>query len=273
MTSPVTTLDSSAAWASATRMVSANRDVLAAIAGVFFLLPGLIGAVFLPAPGVQAGMTEAQIMDAMQSYYAGSLPMLILLSLIPMAGMLTMLAVMLDGGRPTVGEAIRRGFAALPGYFAAQLLVALAMLPVVLLLLALLGAVLPAAIAMAATLAVMLYPVMRTMLVAPVMATGAGRGPIAAIRESLRLTRGNSGRMLTFVGLAGFLFLVIYGLVMMVVGVVLVLVTGGETQRLLAEGISGVLLAVAYTYFVAILAAIFGQLAGPWSAGAADTFG
>ncbi|MCW1382282.1 hypothetical protein OLX02_05560 [Novosphingobium sp. KCTC 2891] len=260
---PVTSLDSSAAWASATRMVAANRDMLAAIAGVFFLLPGLAGAVFLPAPGVKSGMNEAQIMDAMQSYYAGSMPMLVLLSLIPMAGMLTMLVVMLDSARPTVGQAIRRSFAALPSYFAAQLLVALAMLPVALVVLAALAALLPDTVAMAAAFGVLLYPIMRTMLIAPVLAGGSARGPIAAIRESIRLTRRNTGRMLAFIGLAGFLFLVVYGLVMMVVGVVLVLATGGEAQRLLAEGISGVLLAVGYTYFVAILAAIHGQLAGP----------
>lgn len=259
----VTTLDASAAWSSATRMVAANREVLAAIAGVFFLLPGLTGAVFHPAPVMRTGMSEAQIMDAMQAYYAGSLPVLILLSLVPMAGMLTMLLVMLDTARPTVGEAIRRGVAMLPAYFAAQLLVALTMLPLVLLIIGLLGAVLPSTIAAAAAFAVMLYPVMRTMLIAPVLTTSARRSPIAAIRESLRLTRRNTGRMLAFIGLSAFLFLVIYGLVMMVVGVVLVLMTGGEAQRLIGEAVSGVLQAVGYTYFVAILAAIHGQLAGP----------
>ncbi|NML94626.1 hypothetical protein [Novosphingobium olei] len=258
----MTTLDSSTAWSSATRMVAANRDVLAPIAGVFFFLPGLIGAIFVPAPAVQSGMNEAQMIDAMQSYYAGSLPLLILLSLIPMAGMLTMLVAMIDASRPTIGEAIRRSFRALPAYFAGQLLVALALTPAVLLIVGLLGAVLPAALAVAIAMAVLLWPVMRTMLIGPILASGRERSPIAAIRESMRLTRGNSGRMLAFIGLAGFLFLVVYGLVMMVVGVVLVLVSGGEPQRVLAEAISGVLIAAAYTYFVAILAAIHEQLAG-----------
>lgn len=265
----MTTLDSSAAWSSATRMVAANRDVLAPIAGVFFFLPGLVSAIFVPAPAVQRGMSEAQMVEAMQSYYAGSLPLLILLSLIPMAGMLTMLVAMLDPDRPTVGEAIRRSFRALPAYFAGQLLVALALTPLVLLLVSLLGAVLPATLAVAITMAALLWPVMRTMLIGPVLARGAQRSPIAAIRDSLRLTRGNSGRMLAFLGLAGFLFLVVYGLVMMVVGVVLVLVSGGEPQRVLAEAISGLLLAGAYTYFVAILAAIHDQLGGGDGTGAA----
>jgi hypothetical protein len=65
-----------------------------------------------------------------------------------------------------------------------------------------------------------------------------------------------------FIGLAGFLFLVVYGLIMMFVGVVLVLMFKGEPQRLLGEGVAGVLLAVGYTYFVAMLAAVYGQLVG-----------
>jgi hypothetical protein len=49
---------------------------------------------------------------------------------------------------------------------------------------------------------------------------------------------------------------------MMFVGVVLVLMFKGEPQRLLGEGVAGVLLAVGYTYFVAMLAAVYGQLVG-----------
>jgi hypothetical protein len=76
------------------------------------------------------------------------------------------------------------------------------------------------------------------------------------------LTRRNAGRILLFIGLAGFVFLVVYGLLMMFVGVVLVLMFKGEPQRLLGEAVGGVLLAVAYTYFVAMLAAVYNQLAG-----------
>jgi branched-subunit amino acid ABC-type transport system permease component len=47
----------------------------------------------------------------------------------------------------------------------------------------------------------------------------------------------------------------------MFVGVVLVLMFSGEPQRLLGEGVAGVLLATGYTYFVAMLAAIYSQLA------------
>lgn len=256
------TLDSSAAWASATRMVAVNRDLLIAIAGVFFLLPGLAGAVFVPSPVMTSSMSEAQMLNVMQTYYASSLPVLVLLSLLPMAGMLTMLVVMLDGARPTVAQAIRRSLIALPSYFAAQLLTALAILPMAMALVSVLALLVPGRLAASASLGILLYPIMRCMLIGPVVAGKAERNPLAAIRESIRLTRGNAGRMLLFIGLAGFLFLVVYGLVMMVVGVVLVLAFKGEPQRLLGEGIAGVLLAVAYTYYVAMLAAVYGQFTG-----------
>lgn len=258
----MTTLDSNAAWASATRMVATNRDLLIAIAGVFFVLPGLIGAVFVPSPAMSPGMTEAQMLEVMQDYYASSWPVLVLLSLPPMAGMLTMLVAMLDNARPTVSQAIRQSLIVLPSYFAAQVLIALAILPVAMVQTALLGLILPDRLAVSASLGILLYPIMRTMLVGPVVAGQVERNPIAAIRESIRLTRRNAGRILLFFALVGLVFLVVYGLAMMFVSVVLVLILQGEPQRLLGEVVDCTLRAAGYTYFVAMLAAVYGQLGG-----------
>jgi hypothetical protein len=179
-----------------------------------------------------------------------------------MAGMLTMLAALLDTTRPTVSQSIRQSLRALPSYFAAQILIALGIVPLSMALASALALVLPDRIAVSLTLGILLYPIMRTMLVGPVVAGQAERNPVTAIRESFRMTRGNAGRILLFIGLAGFVFLVIYGLIMMFVGVVLVLMFKGEPQRLVGEGVAGVLLAIGYTYFVAMLAAIYRQLAG-----------
>jgi hypothetical protein len=256
----VTKLDSSAAWASAAGMVAANRDVLLAIAGVFFLLPSLAAAVFVPAPVLATGMSEQQVLDALQGYYASSLPVLVLLSLVSMAGMLTMLVAMLDTARPTIGQAIGRSLRAIPSYIGAQLMIALAVLPLAMVLVAVLAQGIAERFAAAIVFSAGLYPIMRTMMVGPVMAQTRERSPIAAIRASFRLTRGNAGRLLTFIGLATFFFLVVYGLIMMLVGVVLVLATDGEPQRLIGEAIAGLLQAIGYTYFVAILAAVYGQL-------------
>jgi hypothetical protein len=258
----VTTLDASAAWTSATRMVAANRDLLMAIAGVFFVLPGLARAVLAPSPAMTQDMTEAQMFAVMQDYYASTWHVLVLLSLPAMVGLLTMLVAMLDSTRPTVAQAIRRSVGILPSYFAAQLLIALIILPLSMALAGVLALVLPDQLAVSVALGILLYPIMRTMLVGPVVAGRSMRNPVSAIRESARLTRRNAGRILLFIGLTGFVFLVIYGLAMMLTGVVLVLIFRGEPQRLLGEGLSEVLIAVGYTYFVAMLAAVYNQLAG-----------
>jgi len=250
-------------------MVAANRDLLVAIAGVFFLLPWLAGAVFVPPLPLTRGLSEAKVLETIQSYYASSLPVLLPLSLLPMAGMLTMLVVMLDGARPTVAQAIRRSFRTLLSYLLAQLLIALALVPLSMVLASLLALVLPDRVAVSVALGILLYPIMRTMLVGPVVAGQAERNPIVAIRESIRLTRGNAGRILLFFALVALVFVVIYGLVMMIVSVVLVLFLQGEPQRLLGEVVDCTLRATGYTYFVAMLAAVYGQLGGRDSAAAA----
>ena len=258
----VTNLDSSAAWASATRMVAANRDLLMAIAGVFFVLPWLATSVFLPAPVLAESLTEAQKIAHLQAYLARSLPLLLVLSLPTMVGLLTMLVSMLDPTRPTVGQSIRRGLGLLLVYFASQLLIVLAWTIAIVVFAAAAALILPDKVALALAVGALLYFVMRTILVAPVMARQAGPNPVLAIRESIRLTRGNAGRMLAFIGLAGLLFFVVYGLLMMFVSVVLVMMLQGEPQRLLGEGIGCVLLAIGNTYYVAMLAAIYTQLDG-----------
>lgn len=61
--------DSNLAWKQASSSIGANREVLLALAGVFFLLPSLVFALFLPAPEPVAGQSEAQMMAGMEAYY------------------------------------------------------------------------------------------------------------------------------------------------------------------------------------------------------------
>jgi TRAP-type mannitol/chloroaromatic compound transport system permease small subunit len=89
-----------AAWQDARRLVSANADVLMAIAGVFFLLPLLALAVFVDPPAVTAQMTQAQLAQSMQDYYLRNAPVILPLSLVPIVGFIAMLVCMLDRSRP-----------------------------------------------------------------------------------------------------------------------------------------------------------------------------
>ncbi|MBF9150975.1 glycerophosphoryl diester phosphodiesterase membrane domain-containing protein [Novosphingobium jiangmenense] len=259
-------LDSSLAWKTATRLVATNRDMLMAIAGVFFLLPGLAFTIFVPEPQMAPGTPPGKMMEIMAEAWTSSLPLLIVVTLLQMAGTVTMLIVMTDPQRPTVAQAISRGFRALGPYMLAQLIVGGAIGMAFLVLVsaaALTGVQAIGAIVILAAFVAMIWCSLRMALVAPVLAIEAERNPVQALRRSWALTQGNSGRLLAFFVLLGVVFAVVYGLAMMLVGVVLVLTTGGELQRVLTAAVSSAITSGALVYFIAILAAVYRQLAGP----------
>jgi hypothetical protein len=259
-------LDSSLAWKTATRLVSTNRDMLLAIAGVFFLLPSLAFSIFVPEPQMAPGTSPEQMMEIMAEAWKSSMPLLVIVTLLQMAGTVTMLIVMTDPAQPTVGQAIQRGFKALLPYVIAQIIVggALGLAFLVLVSLsALTGLKALAGLIIIAAFVAMIWCSLRMALVAPVLAVEAERNPMAALRRSWALTQGNSGRLLAFFILAGLVFAVLYGLTMMLVGVVLVLTTGGSVQQVLNAAVSSAITSAALVYFIAILAAVYRQMAGP----------
>ena len=141
------TLDSSAAWNAARRMVSANRDMLAAIAGVFFLMPMLIASVAMPLPQLANAMDQQQMADAVTRFYKSTAPILLPLSLPMLVGYLTMLAILLDRQRPTVRVAIGQALRLLPGYLVAQVLTGLALSALWVIVLGVLSMAMPAVVA------------------------------------------------------------------------------------------------------------------------------
>lgn len=263
---PDSKLDSSLAWKTATRLVATNRDVLTAIAGVFFLLPGLAFSIFVPEPQMAPGTPPGRMMEIMADAWTSSLPLLIIVTLLQMAGTVTVLIVMTDPDRPTVAQAIARGFRALGPYVLAQIIVGGALGMAFLVLVsaaALTGVQAIGGIVILAAFVAMVWCSLRMALVAPVLAIEGERNPIQALRRSWALTQGNSGRLLAFLVLLGLLFAVVYGLAMMLVGVVLVLTTGGELQRVLTAAVSSAITSGALIYFIAVLAAVYRQLGGP----------
>ena len=246
-------------------MVARNRDMLMAIAGVFFLLPSLAFAVVVPQPVLPAGTTATEAFSSMSGYYSSALPYLLIVTVLQVAGIMTLLIVMTDRARPTVGQAIAAGFRTTLPYLAAQLVLGFGFgigLGIVMAIGAVSGV---KAVATALTIAAMFVAViafLRFVLVAPILATGPVRNPFAVLRNSWAMTRGQVARMAVFFGLALLLYLVITSLIMMLVGVVLALTTEGEVQRVLAAAVSSGLSAVGLVYFGAMLAAVHRQLAG-----------
>lgn len=270
----MTKLDSNAAWKEASSKVSANRDVFLALAGVFFVVPSLALTVIGGEPEVVPGMQGEAMMAAITEFYAKAWWLILGSAVLQVVGVLAILTLMRDRSRPTVGEAIKSALGGLLPYIGAQLLFALGF--------GLIGGLAigigaAAAPALAAVLTILLvvaavFVGIRLVLVAPVIAVEGTRNPLAAMQRSWSLTKGQFWRIFGFLALVMILFFVVLGVVMLLVGVVLAIFAAGETQRVLAAVVSSILTAIVVTYFIGILAAIHGQLAGPDKAGLAETF-
>jgi hypothetical protein len=245
-------------------MVWANRDMLGTIAGVFFLLPELVKTL-LPMPHLLPAMSFEQMSDTITVFYAdkpGLVALLVLLTLPALVGYLTLLAMLLDRDRPTVGAAIGLALGLLPSFFAALVLIALSLFVMLVAVLSILALAMPPAIAALVALAAMVYPLTRVVLIAPEMVTRRLRNPIRAIAGGLSATRGQFAGLLLYFVPAVAVFVVVCGLVMIFVSPLLAHVAQEDAQRLIGQAIGAVLSAVGYTYFAAIVASTYDQL-GP----------
>lgn len=258
--------DSNLAWKEASSTISANREVLLALAGVFFLLPGLAFALLMPAPQAPAGATPQQTLLTMQAYYSASLPFMLPITIIQFIGTLGILALFTDRRRPTVGEALRLGLVGLLPYLGAQILLFLGLTLIGVPLLAIAAAAAGTgglAIAGVLVAVLMIYLMVKTSLAAPAIIVEGVRNPITALLRSWRLTKGNSIRLALFYLLLFVAFVVIYMIVMTLVGLIGALIAGGEPARMISAVVSSAISAVMTLYFVAAIATAHRQLAGP----------
>ena len=267
-------LDTNAAWKEANAIVSANREVLFALAGVFFLVPSLALAVIAGEPEVLPGMRREQMVAAMEAFYAKSWWIVLISAVLQIVGLLAILTLMRDRSRPTVGEAIR---GALPGalsYLAAQfaVVVGLSLIGGILIGMAALASPVLAVVTGLLFVAALIFVILRLILVGPVIAVDGVGNPVTAMVRSWRLTQGNFWRMFGFMLLIVILFVVVVGIIMMLIGLVLALASSGEPQRIIAAVFSSALGAVGVVYFAGILAAIHRQLGDPAAANLGATF-
>jgi hypothetical protein len=267
--------DSSRAWKEATAAISANREVVYALAGVFFLLPGLAIALLFPSPEPTAGMDNEAAMAMVSEYYGTIMPFVIPMVLFQAAGTLAMLTLLTDRTGPTVGQAIRMGVRSILPYFLAQIVLGLGVGLVGGLVLAIgMATGVPALTAIGGIIVfmVVVYAMVKASLVAPVIAVEGERNPIAALKRSWRLVSGNTARIAVFYLLVLAVFLVVMLVATSVVGIVVALLAGAEAVELAGAVVSSTVNAVLALYFVAIIAATHRQLAGPSASSISATF-
>lgn len=259
--------DSNLAWKQASEAVRANRDVLTAIAGVFVLLPNLAFSLLFPQPDPPAGLQGEAALDFMVQYYEPVMPWMLIVALVQAVATLALLTLLTDRSRPTVGAAIKQGAASLFPYIAAQLLLGIGLVSVAGVVLGaagLTGSAVAITLAVAAVVLGAVYAFVTTSLSGPVIVVEGIRHPLRALRRSWELTRGNALRILLFYMLVGIAFIIIMMVTMIAIGALLALVAGtGEAARIPATIISSVLGTTITVYFVAIIAAVHRQMAGP----------
>ena len=264
------TFDMTAAWREATAMISANREVMLTVAGIFFLLPALLLGFSTPAIPMMVGTPE--VMQAeMAAFYRSYGWLYALTFMVQIVGYLALLALLRDRRRPTVGEAISAALRGLLPAIGTALMLALAITAAVVVaalvtgLLSLGGALLGLLLIPA-----FIWLLVRVSLWQPVIAIDRVANPIRVIGRSWALTRGNGLRLFVFY----LLLFIAYIVVSIVIGLVAsgLLLALGETAALIVGAIvSGLIGTVAAVIFVAVLAAVHRQLAGQPATEVRDT--
>jgi len=258
-------LDMGRAWNEAVASISANRDMVLIVAGVFFLLPNLMLSMLAPGaaqpPAMPAG-AEAnleQVTAQLSAWFAEVWWMYAAIAVLQAVGTLALLALLTDRDRPTVGEAIGFGVKALPTYLATQIIISLGVglaggaaimvaqvVPLLGVLLVLLAMVF------------VLYAMIKLSLITPAIAIEKEMNPVAALKRSWRLTKGNSLLILGFF----LLLLVAFVVISIVVGLVLAAFSllGDDVGLIVSAVGNGLVSMVMVTVMLAALAAVHRQL-------------
>ncbi|MEZ5695576.1 MAG: hypothetical protein R3E18_03820 [Sphingomonadaceae bacterium] len=267
----------SRAWDTATEMMSANRDVMLVVVGVFVFLPNLALMLWMgdsaEALQAQAAANPDAAMEAVMNFYSGMAIPMIILSLIQGAGVLALLSLLSDASRPTVGEALKTGLACLLPYFAIQILQGFLMALVVVIPVGIGAAIaVPLGILLGlVALAAVAYIWVKFSLSAPVLAIEGVRNPITAMQRSWALTKGNS--------LSIFLFFLLLIIAVVVVSVVVSAIGGllfalaSSEIALIGNGVIGSAVnAITAMIMISALAAIHRQLSGGSPKAASEPF-
>lgn len=256
-------LDTGKAWTEAAATVSANKEVLVAIAGVFFFLPALMLALFFPQPEPPAGAQPRELFAMLETYYLHAGPWLLAGALVQVLGQLAVLMLTARAGQATVGDAIRAAIRALPSYVGTQLVLIGAIFAAFLTIRMIAVLSQPLAVLLGLIVAgLAVWVSIRCLLTPVVIAVEGARHPLAVLRRSWDLTRGNAGRITLFAIVLALAVSVLAAVASALTGIVLALVGGPAVGRIAGDAAVALVGAAAATYFAISFAAIHRQLAG-----------
>lgn len=258
-------LDMGKAWTQATGLIGANRDLVMVLAGIFLFIPMFVFALAMLGSGIDFGGSGGEpdperISQQVNAVLIANWWALLLAAVGQLCGGIAIVALLGDRSRPTVSEVLRMVPRLLLPVFGGQVLVTLATQGF-----AIIFRLLPesaAAIGNLITFPITIYLTIKFCMVMAAIVLGRHLNPVAAMRESWRITKANSLRLLGFftllvvlAGVIGLIALLIFGLL---------LAAFGEHAEMVGNAaFIAMLLAVFYTLSSALTVSIYRQLAEP----------
>lgn len=267
--------DMSKAWNDAVGLISANRQIIGIVAAVFFFLPSLALSVLAPTSELEQAAGEPERMQAaLAAFMSENWPIFLLYALATTIGTLALFALVGRHHRPTVGEAIAIGAKTLLPYLAASLIVAVVFVLAGLVLgviAGLAGAIVATILGIVLFVAIVII-IVRMILVAPVMVIEQNLNPVAALKRSWDLVKGNTRYVAGFLFLLFLSMIVISAVLGMIFGLLAALAPSAELGLWINAILSGIMGAVLTVVMLTIYMAIYRQLAGPGDAAVSETF-
>lgn len=254
--------DGNLAWKQASAAMKANRHLLVALAGVFFFLPSFALIMLIKQPQVAPGATPQQMMAVLQPFLSTMAPWFVVGSVVQALGQLTLIELFGRGRGSTVGDALRRGLAALLSYVVVQLLVGFMLMLVLVLAMAIGGLVSPVlGLGLGLYLVCLAYG--RLLTAGAVVVLERQINPVTALARAVTISRGNGFRLGNFLFLLAMAVFVAMMVLTLVIGIIAALTMGeGRASEILTGFFSSAASAVAIAYFAAIVVAIYRQLTG-----------
>lgn len=196
-----------AVWDLTVSLLRAHFAFAGAIAGVFIFLPTVLLGHLMPVP--QGGGTDPQAdADLMIGYLSSTWHWQIIAAVVTFVGILAILVLVLDRGRPTVGTALGNAIRVLPFYLLGTLIIGVALIVALVVCITVVTLVAAAGspslmfVGVFAASVIMAYFTGRFAVFAPV-ASVEHRTPIGSVRRALELTKGHGWAIF------GFLFLIV----------------------------------------------------------------
>ncbi len=222
-------------------MARGQWEILLVVAGVLIFLPDFVQSMFLPFPEIKT--IDAATIAILNGWFAANFVPLLIAAIAMRLGEATLLVLLLDPTRPTVGQAIAIAARLLPAFFLLNLLVTFAVATGFVLL------IVPG-----------IYLIGRLLLAAPAMLATRRASPIAALETSLAMTRGRGFSIAVLVLLIAIVLAILISAVGSVLTVTLSLLLSEGPLAAMTALVTAAMSAAATLVMTILSAAVFRRL-------------